>query len=452
MQKNNKKFIVVFGIGLSGESTLRYLIHKKFEVLVWDDDRHLREFIKKKYPKVLIKELKKIDWKNAAMIIVSPGIALNHTKLKEPLKFKIPIYRDLEIFIRDVDKKKVIAVTGTNGKSTTVSLIGHLLRKNQKKNIFVGGNIGKPLLDSLQKITYEKYVVELSSYQLESAPNFESYISILLNIREDHLDRYKFLNNYVKYKKRIFQNIGLNQFAIIGIDDSSSLKIYNELKISVKNLIPISTTKKLKKGISFINNKIIDNYFTNKIIDLSDNRLKVDIINRQNVTATYAVSKILNYKKNHFFDCVKTYKPLKHRNQKIYFKGNLLIINDSKATNLSATLETIKSNSNIFLIMGGRLKHNSFKDLINFKDKLKKIYLIGESKEFIFNELNLTIKCIKCKNLNNAVLKSLYDAKNNIEESTILLSPACSSFDQYKNFEERGNHFINLINKNLDLL
>ena len=102
--------------------------------------------------------------------------------------------------------------------------------------------------------------------------------------------------------------------------------------------------------------------------------------------------------------------------------------------------------------MGGRLKHNSFKDLINFKDKLKKIYLIGESKEFIFNELNLTIKCIKCKNLNNAVLKSLYDAKNNIEESTILLSPACSSFDQYKNFEERGNHFINLINKNLDLL
>lgn len=437
--KKKYKNIFVFGLGLSGESVIKFFLKKNSNIFVWDSNKKKRQKITKKFPKTKLMKIKNYEWKTIDIIIVSPGISFKHPYLKIPIKLKIPLYRDLEIFSQNVNKNKVIAITGTNGKSTAVSLLNHLIRDNQSK-IFVGGNIAPPLLNGIGKIKFQKYIIELSSFQLESAPTFNSKISILLNIFEDHTDRYKTIREYAQAKKNIFNIKSKNQYRIIGIDDEYSLKIYRNLKNN--KTIPISTNKKIINGISLINKTIIDNYFKKKSLNLDGIKLKVDFEqNKQNILLSYTIFNILNLKITNFLKKIKTFEGLQHRSEIIYDRNNLKIINNSKATNLSSTIHSIKSYNNIHLIMGGRLKHKNFKEIFNYKKRINKIYLIGESTDYLKKYLSKEIKCEKCFKISNALKKCFINIKNNKKYSTILLAPACSSFDQYSNFQERGKDF-----------
>ncbi len=447
MQESNNKYLVILGLASSGESTLKYFLKNRINILAWDDDKSVRYKIKKKYKKILLQNIYSIDPKKIFMIIVSPGIDLKSIYFKKFNKFRIPIYRDLEIFTNNVNYKKVIAVTGTNGKSTTVSMIANMISK-KNKNFFIGGNLKPPLLSALMIKEYNKYVIELSSYQLESAPSFKSYISILLNISEDHIDRYGNMKNYKLTKKNIFKNLNNNQYAIISIDDKYSNSIYREIKKASNKVIPISLKKNIKNGVSLLNKNIIDNFFNKNIFDLSNLKLKNSgNQNDQNILVLYIVSRILKYNKNLFIKTLQTFKGLKYRSEIIYKSNKLLVVNDSKATNLSSTLHSIESYNNIHLIMGGVLKNKNFSKLFLLQNKIKIIYLIGESSNYIFNKLKNNFKCKKCLTIDYAIKKCIQDTKENKDFNTILLSPACSSFDQYKNFEERGKDFNNKVRK-----
>ena len=440
------KKIFIFGLGENGISAINYYRRKNINIIIWDENLSVRKKIKKKYKNILFKHPRIINWHKVKFIILSPGIDKNNHLLKKPNTLKIPIFRDLEIFSNNINPKKVIAVTGTNGKSTTVSLI-HKMISEQNINVFLGGNIRPSLFNSLDNRRYSKYVVELSSFQLESAPSFQAHISILLNISEDHTDRYKSIKQYSLVKKNIFKNLQKNQYAIISVDDKYSESIYKNVKKINHNVIPISNLKKLKNGISFIENKIIDNYFDKKTLNL--NKIKHNLLgqhNNQNLLATYAVSRILKYKNKLYIKAIISFRGLQHRLQRIFQNREILIINDSKATNLSSAIKSIESFKNIHLIMGGVLKNKNFKEMYKLKKRIKKIYLIGESSDYIYDRLANIFSCEKCFNMKNAVRS----CKNNFQKdafSTILLAPACSSFDQYSSFEDRGKDFVKNVKK-----
>ena len=445
MYKKEDKYILIFGLGSNGRSAVRFFSKKNKKIIACDENIKIRNNFKKDNPKIKTLILSKINWNEIQSVIVSPGIDIKHPGIKIAYKFNIPIYRDLDIFIKNIDQKKIIAVTGTNGKSTTVSIIGSMVLKKKKK-IFIGGNLGPSLFSALSNNKYEKYIIELSSYQLETAKNFKPKISVLLNISEDHIDRYKDIKNYAQVKKNIFNKINHSQYAIISIDDKWSKNIYNDIKKRCQNVIPISTVKNSKGVVSLLDDKIIDNYFDQNLINLSTKNLKINFEqNKQNILASYVVSKILNYKTNLFLKSLVEFQGLKHRSELVYKNKKMMIINDSKATNLSATINTVKSYKNVYLIMGGKLKHNDFSSFLKLKGRIKKIYLIGDSMNFIFNKLNLVFKCEKSKFMKKAIRKSIDEVKNNKQFSTILLAPACSSFDQYKNFEDRGNDFKRIV-------
>ena len=447
MIQNCIKKIFIFGLGSSGKSIVKYYASNNSKILVWDDNDLVRKEIKKEFPEIDICNPKEVNWENIFFVIISPGIDQKHKLLDFPRRLRIPFYRDLEIFSQNVDNNKIIAVTGTNGKSTTVSFIGHIISLNEK-NVFVGGNLKPPLIEALKIESYNKYVIELSSYQLELAPSFNSYISILLNIHEDHIERYGNMHNYSLIKKKIFQNFNDKKYAIISLDDSLSLSVFQELKNTIKKVIPISVEKKLNEGVFFLNNSIVDNYFEKNSINLSNQKNTIFINNnKQNILASYVVSKILGYNNSLFLRALKSFKSLKHRSEIVYQSNKLVVVNDSKATNLSSTIHSIKGNNEVHLIMGGTLKNKNFDLLKNIKNKIRKIYLIGEASNYIFEQLKNDITCEKCNFMDIAVKKCFNDTKKINKFSTILLSPACSSFDQYKDFEARGDHFINLSEK-----
>ena len=315
--------------------------------------------------------------------------------------------------------------------------------------MFVGGNIGKPLIDFKNLNDDSNYhVIELSSFQLESAPSFHSYISILLNISYDHLDRYDSIDEYVNQKKKIL-NKNKKRYNIISVDDNYCKEIYDSLESA--NNIPISISKQIQKGIYFLDDAIHDNYFfEDKIISLNNisQSLHGDF-NKQNILAAYVVSHILQMNIKNFLKVVGNFVGLPHRLEKIIGNNELEIINNSKATNLDSTLKSISNYNNIYLIIGGRMKEENFSSIANYKKHILRCYIIGESSDFIYKQLNNLIDSKISHNLENAVKEIFLDLHSSKIKSTILFSPGCSSFDQFNNFEDRGNQFKKFIKKEI---
>jgi UDP-N-acetylmuramoylalanine--D-glutamate ligase len=336
--------------------------------------------------------------------------------------------------------KKIIAVTGTNGKSTTVKLIGEMLKLNNINN-YMGGNFGPPLMNVYnKKKIYDYHIIELSSYQLEAAPSFKSYISILLNISDDHQDRYKSLMDYVATKEKIIKCNEI-KYRAISVDDFYCKKIY-EKNIKLENIIPFSINKKISKGVSMVQNKIYDNFFDNKLYFLNKKNISLQgKYNNQNILVAYIVSKILCLDFRKFLTTIENFKGLPHRLERVYEDKSCLVINNSKATNIDSSINSINIYENIFLILGGRIKSNDFSIFQNVKKRIKKCFIIGESTEFIYEQVLKYFKTYKCFTLNKAIDKIFTELLDEDEKITILLAPACSSFDQYISFSDRGNKF-----------
>ena len=410
-----KTSFLIYGLGSTGQSVIKYFKKKKvIDYQVWDD--HIK--FKNKNIKNLIRSLKKVDY-----IILSPGISLQNTKYKKHLiKYKKKIITDIDLLY--LSKKinfKSIVVTGTNGKSTTCKIIAHLLKKN-KFNVKIGGNIGTPVLNlKIKKNVY--LVIEASSFQLSHSKFIHPNYAILLNITNDHLDWHGSMQHYVNSKLKIFNFQTTNDLALIN----------NKFKNQFKKKRYLSKVINLKTKIY------------KKIRDKINNDYLKSNINDENMNFVYTLSKFLKISDKSFITSMNSFVGLPHRYEIFLKKKNIIFINDSKATSFESSKFALASSKNIYWILGGLPK---IKDKINLKDIKKNIiksYIIGKNINFFKKQLNNKINYITTHNLKNSIIKILQDIKLFKKENyTILLSPSAASFDQFKNFENRGTEFKKL--------
>ena len=436
----------VYGISKSGLAVIKLLKKQDKNFECWDDNKKTRYLLKKKFKNLNLIPINKINLKNYNNIYVTPGISINDKKFSKAEKSKLK--RDLNLYYENITTEKIIAITGTNGKSTTTKLIGDIIKKSSKK-VFVGGNIGEPLCNSiLQKKLFFYHVVELSSFQLETIKNFEPKISIILNLAQDHLDRYENFTQYVEAKKNILK-INSNNINLISIDDKFSKKIFND--INIKNKISFSLHNS-NADIYYENGFIVDKYFSkfkkhklqNISLDLSQT------YNIQNMLAAYAVCKYLRIPIKFFNESIKNFKGLPFRSSIILNTKSKLIINNSKATNVASALFTLENKKNIFLLLGGIAKKgDEFEKFIKFKNDIKKIYIYGKSRLLIKKQMKLNSISEVYENLEGAFNNLWKHLERFDGKATVIFAPACASFDQFENFEKRGDFFNKLVFKKI---
>jgi len=427
----NKKKILVYGLGKSGLSTFKFL-NKENKIYLFDD---LKKINNNKGIKKNLVSYQKLLSKNFDYIIISPGIDINKCKLRSYLKknFK-KIYTDLDIFFNLYSKNKNISITGTNGKSTTARILYEVLR-DQKFDVRLVGNIGNPILLEKNITNSTIFIVEASSYQLEYSKLFRSNISVILNISPDHLERHKTLKNYIKAKFKIVKNQTKKDHSILNISN-----FYIKREVKLQKLLP--KIIRVDKCVDF------------KIIKKINNPYFYTDGNKENLTFIFHIIKLFKIKKNILFLTLKRFKGLNYRQQIIYKTKKLTIINDSKATSFSSSESLLKSLTNANWIVGGSFKKNDKFSISKKYCKNFKAYIFGKDKKFYINELKNKMQIESFINLKSLIKKVILDVKINklYNHKTILFSPAGASFDNFKNFEERGKYFNNLIKKNLNVL
>lgn len=435
----NKK-IGIFGLGITGVSIYSDIVHHTNDIICWDNSEKNRTNFQDQ--KILF-DLSNEKWKSINIVFISPGVPNSHQIFLLAKEHNILISSDIELFLHHNPHSKIIAITGTNGKSTTTALIGHILN-NSGYDFPIGGNIGTPVLSLPKNKT--GYVLELSSFQLNLISFLNPTISVLLNITPDHLDRHGTFDEYCKAKMQILRGDGIK---IIGIDTETCKEIYNTLvQNGEKNVIAISTNKK-KNTITCLNHLINDDFYdanSHKIPELPNLTGKH---NQENIAASYAVCRSLGLKPNDIIEQLASFEGLKHRMQNLGSKNNVTYYNDSKATNASSAAGSLSSMQNIFWLAGGIFKEESLNPLEKSLSNVKKAYLFGESSLLFSKYLKDKVDFEVFGTMQEAFSKANIDAKNIEEQAYIVLAPACASFDQFSNFEERGNKFIDLCNEEL---
>jgi|TARA_B100001063_G_scaffold18086_1_gene13919 UDP-N-acetylmuramoylalanine--D-glutamate ligase len=404
---------LIYGLGSSGKSVVNFFKKNNINNYeIWDDK--YKQLFKKKRTKDLLKTLNNVDY-----IILSPGISL--IKKKNLTRFRKKIITDIDLLYLTKRKFKSIVVTGTNGKSTTCNLITHLLKKNKFKTL-LGGNIGTPILDL--KITKNAYVViEASSFQLSHSKFIRPDYAFLLNITNDHLDWHGNMNNYINSKLKIFIYQKKDQFALI----NNKLKnIFKKRNFISKLIIPN------EKNYKNLKHKIKNHY------------LKLSI-NDENMSFAYSFSKLLKISEKNFITAINSFVGLSHRYEVFLKKKNIVFINDSKATSFEATKYALSNSKNIYWILGGLPKKNDKIYLDKIKKNIIKCYIVGKNTDFFKKKIQNKINFSITKNLKTSLITILKDIKLfNIKENTILLSPASASYDQFMNFQKRGDEFKKL--------
>ena len=407
---------LVYGLGLTGKSVVNFF--KKNNVKnyhVWDDKN--KNLCRINRSLNLSKTLKKVDY-----IILSPGISLKKAKNKKQLiKYKKKIITDIDLLYLSQKFKKSIVVTGTNGKSTTCKVLHHILQKKRYKPL-LGGNIGTPILDlEIRKNNF--LIIEASSFQLEYSKFICPDFSLLLNVTNDHLDWHGSMKNYINSKLKIFLNQKKNQYSLV---NNKFKKKFKQRKYKGKLIIPS-----------------LNNYLDLKP-KIKNRYLKLDI-NDENMAFVFLLSKLLKISKKDFLNSLKTFKGLPHRYEIFLKKKNCIFINDSKATTFQATKYALKNTKNIFWIVGGQPKKNEKILLKSLKKNIVKSYLIGKNINFFKKQIKFNVEYSIAGNLKNSIVQIMRDIRTqNRKNNSILLSPASASYDQFSNFEDRGNKFKKL--------
>ena len=411
--KLKEQSFLVYGLGLSGQSVVKFFKKNSFKNFkIWDDNQ--KKIFKKYRAKSLVKTLNQVNY-----IVLSPGISLHENKMLS--KFKKKIITDIDLFFLINNNFKSIVVTGTNGKSSTCKLLEHILKKNKLK-CCVGGNIGNPILD-LKNFQNSHVIIEASSFQLSHSQFIQPDYALLLNLTNDHLDWHGNRKNYLNSKLKIFKFQKKNQYAII---NKKLKKDFLKKKFSSKLIFPnFKNYKKIKP-------KIKNNYLISKIND-------------ENMNFTYSLAKLLNIKDKSFIKALRTFKGLSHRFEIFLKKKNVTFINDSKATSFTASQQALSSLKNIYWILGGLPKRGDKLNISKLKDNIIKCYIMGNHINFFKNQIKNKLPFSITKNLNNSLSKIIKDInKQKSINKSILLSPAAASFDQFTNFEMRGKVFKRL--------
>ena len=406
---------LIYGLGLTGKSVVNFFNKNNIKnYRVWDEKNKIT--FKKKRTLNLNKTLKNVDY-----IILSPGISLKKAKYRKQLiKYKKKIITDLDLLYLSQKFKKSIVVTGTNGKSTTCKVLHHILKK--KYTPLLGGNIGTPILNL--KIKKNNFlIIEASSFQLEYSKFICPDFSLLLNITNDHLDWHGNMKNYVNSKLKIFQNQRKDQYSLI---HNKFKKKFKQNKFKGKLIIPSL------KNYLFLKPKMKNEYLASDVND-------------ENMAFVFSLSKLLKISEKNFLNSLKTFKGLPHRYEIFLKKKNCTFINDSKATTFQAVKYALKNTKNIYWIVGGQQKKNDKIQLKNLKKNIIKSYLIGKSINFFKKQIRHDVKYFVARDLKNSIIQIMKDIRLlNKKNNSILLSPASASFDQFSNFEDRGNKFKKL--------
>ena len=429
LQKYKNKKIAIYGMGMTGCSVAKNFKKLKAKIYCWDDNIRKRNEVKKfKIP------LNKFWLHPEPMdyIVISPGIDIEKCKIKKYLNKNLgKIMTDLDLFFELNKSSLIISITGTNGKSTTCKIIEKIL-KTAGNTVKTLGNIGNPVLSFHRSKKKHVFILEISSYQLQYSKIFRSKHAAILNITPDHLERHKSINNYIKIKSKIF-------FAQ-KTSDYSYLNLKNKYSYLIKNILK---KKKIKSNLTFIKESNC-NFLLKKI----NNQHFKSKGNIENLAFAYKIAKNLRISDEIVIRAINNFKALEHRQEVIFSRNKIICINDSKATSFDASLQSLSNYNNIYWIVGGRPKLKDKFYLRNIKKNIKKAYIIGKNIKFFKREIRKDVLFTISQNLKNAIDDIFNDIKNRKNEKiTILLSPAAASFDQFKNFEERGNDFRNLISK-----
>lgn len=450
------KMYYVVGVARSGLATIKALLKAGAHVYAWDDTACVQDQVRALG--AVPCEPEQAPWHRFDSLILSPGIPHEHPHPHPAAvlarQHQVPIVCDLDLLFQACPLASYVGITGTNGKSTTTALIGHMLEK-AKRQVAVGGNIGIPVLDLPSLDAQGTYVLEMSSYQLERVPHIKTDVAILLNIIPDHLTRHGGWDGYVRAKTRLLTGASM-PFVVMGVDEEVTKDLFEaQRKVSGFQGVSLSVARPLVKGL-YLNGdqELIDAFWEEGrvICRLDDFKAHLrGVHNAQNVLAAYGACRALGLS---FQECVSgilSFKGLAHRLENLGAIGKIHFINDSKATNPDAAARALACFEKVSWILGGVAKEDALKGVEPYYSRVRRAYVIGQAQELFAQILEGHVSYICCETLEEAVIKAVEDLDG--QEGTVLLSPACASFDQYADFEARGEDFRHLVqeleNKNI---
>jgi UDP-N-acetylmuramoylalanine--D-glutamate ligase len=447
------KKVAVFGLGRSGLLSAQSLSEGGAEVVAFDDDE--KSVALAQSTGIRIQDLRQLDWSRITALVLAPGVPLTHPTPHWPVtlarKAGVEVIGDIELFYRERAKSgpecPLVAITGTNGKSTTTALIAHLI-KSAGRDAQMGGNIGVPALALEPFRSGRVYVLEVSSYQIDLAPSLHATVGILLNVTEDHLDRHGTIENYAAIKERLPANVEEGGCAVVGVDDSYTRVAADRIERAGKKVERVSVVTPLRDGLYAQGPQILhaSRGKSEILADLSGIGSLRGAHNAQNAACAIAACVALGVDLPAIRKGLASFPGLAHRMQPIGNKGHVLFVNDSKATNADSAAKALASFPDIFWIAGGLPKTGGITGLAEFFPRIRKAYLIGEAAPEFARTLDGKVPYEINGVLSAAVPAAARDAQaSGLKDVVVLLSPACASFDQYPNFEVRGKAFTDLV-------
>ncbi|HVY02873.1 MAG TPA: UDP-N-acetylmuramoyl-L-alanine--D-glutamate ligase [Caulobacterales bacterium] len=445
--------VAIFGLARSGVASAKALLAGGARVHAWDENEAARA--RAAGEGVPLVDINRNDWRGYSALVLSPGVPLTHPRPHRIVELAqavgVPIVGDIELYAGAVNalaphlRPRTIGVTGTNGKSTTTALIGHILSACGK-DARVGGNIGTSVLDLPPLHAGAYYVIELSSYQLDLTHSLRCDAAVLLNITPDHLDRHGGMGGYIAAKKRIFLNQGAGDWAIVGVDTPETAEICSELtRLNARTVAPISNAQAVGRGVSALGGALYDSLGgrAQMVMDLAAAPALPGKHNAQNIAAAYAAARAMGLETRAIAGAIQSFPGLAHRLESVGDVEGVRFINDSKATNADAAAQALACYPRVRWILGGVAKEGGIDSLADFFPRIARAYVIGEAGPSFASVLNRAdVPVTPATTMERAVRLAFEDAlQSGRTDEIVLLAPACASFDQYADFERRGEDF-----------
>jgi UDP-N-acetylmuramoylalanine--D-glutamate ligase len=447
------KKVAVFGLGASGLASASALLAGGADVIAFDDDAV--SVAKASAGGIPTSDLRNTDWTKLAALVLAPGVPLTHPSphwvVQLARKAAVEVIGDIELFCRErrhhAPQAPFVGVTGTNGKSTTTALIAHLAA-SAGMDAQLGGNIGTAILSLKPPQPGRVHVIECSSYQIDLAPSLDPSVGILINLTEDHLDRHGTMANYAAVKERLVAGVPHEGAAVIGVDDDWCRQIAKRLEQAGEKVKQISVRRKLNNGFYLDASRIVraNGAEASPIAELGGIGALRGLHNAQNAACATAAALALGLDAPAIQAGLRSFPGLPHRMEEVGRRRAVLFVNDSKATNADSAAQALACFGDIFWIAGGRPKTGGIESLRSFFPRIRKAYLIGEAADQFAATLADTVPHEITGTLDKALAAAARDAAaSSAAEPVVLLSPACASFDQYRNFEVRGDAFRALV-------
>lgn len=449
------KKVAVFGLGGSGLATASSLMAGGAEVTAWDDNPdRIAQAAAKGIPAA---DLRELDWSVLAALVLTPGVPLTHPAPHWSVGLAraaaVEVIGDIELFCRErrahAPNAPFVAVTGTNGKSTTTALVAHICAK-AGFDTQLGGNIGTAILSLAPPRAGRVHVIECSSFQIDLAPGIDPSIGILINLTEDHLDRHGTMNNYAAVKERLIAGVRPGGAAIVGVDDNRCQAIADRAARSGRRVVRVSVRQPLAYGVYVDGGRILEatGGTAREIAQLGDIGSLRGRHNAQNAACAVAAALALGVEQPVIQAALRSFPGLAHRMEEVGRKDRVLFINDSKATNADSAAQALACFGDIFWIAGGKPKTGGIGSLSGYFPRIRKAYLIGAAAGEFARTLDGEVDHVTVGTLDRAVEEAARDAAASlVGRPVVLLSPACASYDQFENFEARGAAFRKMVQK-----